>query len=194
MAETEQEPHDIAKFSDHEVIVPPNRLKKAMRHASADDLDPLVAAERALERLSGEFENWMNDECQRLDEARQVVRAEGFSDKARQVLFRAAHDIKGHAATFGFPMAAEVADSLCRVIDQMTDLSQVPLSFVDQCVDAVRAIIREHRNFNAEKTAEELAKELRVLAADLLRLHGGAAADAEAEATGADQVPPLAPT
>ncbi len=36
----------------------------------------------------------------------------------REALFRAAHDIKGQAATLGFPLAAAVADSLCRLIER----------------------------------------------------------------------------
>lgn len=190
MAETKDETLGVTRFNDYELIVPPNRLKKAVRRIAADDVDPLADAERALERLSGEFETWMHDECARLDEARQFIHNHGVSDTARQNLFRAAHDIKGHAATLGFPMAAEVADSLCRVIDRSADLSQVPLSFIDQCVDSVRAIIREHRNSNADQTAEELAKQLRVLAKEILPVESEAAAE-----TGeAGPSPPLAPT
>jgi chemotaxis protein histidine kinase CheA len=185
MAETQDEAPGVTKFTDHEVIVPPNRLKKAVKHSAPGDIDPVAGAEAALEQLSGEFENWMNDECARLDEARHLIHADGLSDAARQALFRAAHDIKGHAATFGFPMAAEVANSLCRLIEHSPDLSEVPLSFIDQCVDSVRAIIREHHNSNAEKTAEALARELRILADEMLH-EGDAAATAPS--------PPLAPT
>src|SRR5580693_6951838 len=119
MAEKRDLPSGITKFSDHEVIVVPNRLKKAVRVvvAGAADSDPVAAAEKALEELSTQFERWMGDECEQLDRARQRVHAEGFTDVARQSLFRAAHDIKGHATTFGFPTAADVAESLCRLIE-----------------------------------------------------------------------------
>ncbi len=190
MAETKDETLGVTRFNDYELIVPPNRLKKAVRHVAADDVDPLANAEQALERLSGEFENWMNDECARLDEARHLIHSEGLSDAARLNLFHAAHDIKGHAATLGFPMAAEVADSLCRVIDQSADLTQVPLSFIDQCVDSVRAIIREHHTSNAEAIAGQLAKELRVLAEEFLP----AESEVPVEPVEAGSSPPLAPS
>jgi HPt (histidine-containing phosphotransfer) domain-containing protein len=184
MAEKRDLPSGITKFSDHEVIVVPNRLKKAVRVviAGAPDSDPVAAAEEALEQLSTQFDSWMGDECDQLDRARQRVHAEGFTDVARQSLFRAAHDIKGHAATFGFPTAADVAESLCRLIEQAPDLSLVPLSFVDQCVDAVRAIIRERGRVDAQRTAAALAQGLRALADDLI----GPSRDG-------DGTPPLAP-
>ena len=37
----------------------------------------------------------------------------------RAALFRAAHDIKGEAATFGYPIAGRIAGSLCRLIDEI---------------------------------------------------------------------------
>jgi hypothetical protein len=123
MAEIRNDTPGVTKYSDHEVIVTPNRLKKAVRRAGADERDPIVDAEAALVELSAQFGSWMEDECAELDKARQVLHAEGFTEAARQRLFRAAHDIKGHGATFGFPIAAEVADSLCQLIEHGADLS-----------------------------------------------------------------------
>lgn len=190
MAETKEDNSDVTRYIDHEVIMPPNRLKKAVRQVVVDDSDPVANAEQALDRLSGEFENWMQDECLRLDEARKLLHDQGSSDAVRLDLFHAAHDIKGHAATFGFPMAADVADSLCRVIDHTADLAQVPLDFIDKCVDSVRAIIREHGDHNAVATAEELARELRNLANEYLRDDD----ETLAEQALAGPSPPLAPT
>ncbi|MGC3956684.1 MAG: Hpt domain-containing protein [Verrucomicrobiota bacterium] len=44
----------------------------------------------------------------------------------RDELFHAAHDIKGDAATFGYPSAAPIAESLCRLIEHTPDLAQDP--------------------------------------------------------------------
>jgi chemotaxis protein histidine kinase CheA len=186
MADSTHKP-GITRYPDHEVIVVPNRLKKkALRHAAAGDPDPLSDAERALGELSAQFGSWMEDECRALEEARQLVHRRGLTDETRQALFRAAHDIKGHGTTFGYPMASDVADSLCRMIEHTPDASRIPLTFVDQCVDSVRAIIREHDRENAEAVAVELAKGLRALTDELL----GAAANPDAPAAAS---PPLAP-
>jgi chemotaxis protein histidine kinase CheA len=160
------------KFSDHEVIVVPNRLRKAIKHSDASDPDPVIAAEEALDELSAQFGNWMVDECAQLERARQLVHAESLTEATSEALFRAAHDIRGHGTTFGFPMAADVADSLCRLIEQCSDLTQLPLGLMDRCVDAVRAIIRERDSVYAERTAAELARGLRALTDEFLSRHG----------------------
>lgn len=83
-------------------------------------------------------------------------------------------------------MAADVADSLCRVIEHTVDTARIPLIFIDQCVDSIGAIIREHNEENAEATAAELARELRVLTDELLGI--GANPDDPVNLS-----PPLAP-
>ena len=85
----------------------------------------------------------------------------GINAANRDTLFRAAHDIKGQAATFGYPLVAPVADSLCRLIEHTPDLDRIPYPLIDQHVDAVRAIIREHSRPDAAATAEALTKKLR---------------------------------
>lgn len=51
-----------------------------------------------------------------------AIARDGLNGENREELFRAAHDIKGGAATFGFPTAAAAAESLCRIIEHAPDL------------------------------------------------------------------------
>jgi HPt (histidine-containing phosphotransfer) domain-containing protein len=153
----------VITFHDHELIRPPNKLRKAWTPARPDDQDPVARAEQALAEISTEFAAWMESECARLDQARDAVRRGGFDKATREALFHAAHDIKGEAETFGFPLAAAAADSLCRLIELTPDPKQIPLVLVDQHVDAVRAIVREHDLPHAESMAAALTAELRQL-------------------------------
>jgi HPt (histidine-containing phosphotransfer) domain-containing protein len=159
----------ITTYGDHEVIKPENKLRKYVSEVpDAEWDDPVARAEKALAELSGEFGNWMEEECERLDKARHTVIANGFTKQNKENLFHAAHDIKGEAATFGYPFAAAVAESLCRLIEHTPDLKRVPLTLVDQHVDAVRAITREHAAPDAEKVASELAQRLRQVTDEFL--------------------------
>src|SRR6186713_3140089 len=135
----------VATYADHEVLTPQNKLRKALsdRPLAPGD-DPVARAERALAELSSEFGAWMQQECERLDKARRAVKSTGFTRNAKEQLFHAAHDIKGEAATFGFPAVAGAADSLCRLIEYAPDATKIPVQLVDQHVDAVRAIFREY--------------------------------------------------
>jgi len=160
----------VATYGDHEVITPENKLRKAVSAQPAlyDDDDPVARAEKALNELSGEFARWMDEECTRLDKARCAVVKTGFTEATEEALFHAAHDIKGQAATFGFPALAEAADSLCRLIELTPDPTRIPLRLVDQHVDAVRAIYREYARSDAKALAAILIGRLREVTDEFL--------------------------
>jgi hypothetical protein len=151
----------VATYADHEVITPPHALRKAVSTVPLPVAeDPVARAEQALEQLSSRFAAWMEAECDRLDQARKTVMAVGFTKAARDALFFAAHDIRGAADTFGYPMVAVPADSLCRLIEHTPDMRRIPVALVDQHVDAVRAIIRETARPGVEETAAALTRRL----------------------------------
>lgn len=159
----------VVTYGDYEVITPPHKLHKAVTLTSVPGDDPVARAEQALAQLAGEFSTWMNSECDRLDAARQAVDALGFTAKTREALFHAAHDIKGQAATFGYPAVAGAAESLCRLIEHSPDLTQVPAALIDQHVAAIRAIVRENARPEAAEIATVLTKRLRDVTAEFLR-------------------------
>lgn len=167
---TKPEKPAITTYADYEVITPPNSLRKAVTAVdpSAPPEDPVARAEQALAQLSPEFANWMDSECERLDIARHQVKAKGFLKHTREQLFHAAHDIKGEAATFGFPAVAAAAESLCRLIEHSPDATKIPLSLVDQHVDAVRAIFREYARSDAKEIAAVLTHRLRTVSDEFL--------------------------
>jgi HPt (histidine-containing phosphotransfer) domain-containing protein len=144
MAGKKSDKPTVTTYADYEVIMPSKDLRHLAKKADPNDEDPIARAEAALAELSSEFSTWMDTECERLDEARRVLRKTGFTAKTRENLFHAAHDIKGEAATFGYPAVAHVAESLCRLIEHTPDMKRIPMQLVDQHVDAVKAIIREH--------------------------------------------------
>ena len=170
MAPRKDETPSVATYADHEVITPPNKLRKAVMAASAGDDDPVARAEAALAQLASEFSDWMHAECERLDAARQHVKRAGFNKKTHDELFRAVHDIRGEAATFGFPGVAGVADSLCRLLEHTPDIMRIPLPLVDQHVDALRAIAREHARSDRASIATALTQRLREVTDEFLRV------------------------
>jgi chemotaxis protein histidine kinase CheA len=170
MSQGKPEKPSVVTYADHEVITPPNKLLGALKAVSADhpDDDPVARAEQALERISSEFSNWMEHECERLDRARMEVRTKGLNRTTRGPLFSAAHDIKGQAATFGYPWVGALANSLCRLIDYTPDISRIPTTLIEQHVDAVRAIFRESARPDIATIADKLAKRLREVTDDFL--------------------------
>ena len=159
----------IKSFADHHVITQPNPLRKVLLRVPESDLDdPVGRAEKALAELSGEFKNWMTIEADRLSAAHATVLRNGFTIDNREELFRAAHDIKGDAATFGFPSAAAAAESLCRIIEHAPDLDQVPSELITHHINAVQAIVRERTKLDTAVMASKLSRQLRGVADEFL--------------------------
>jgi chemotaxis protein histidine kinase CheA len=170
MTRTNSVEPSVATYADHEVIKLPNRLRTAVMAVAAGlpGDDPVARAEQALAQLASEFSGWMQEECERLDRARSEVRAQGFSPATHEAMFHSVHDIKGEAATFGYPWVTAIADSLCRLIEHTPDMARIPMVLVDQHVDAVRAMVRESARPDIATVADALSRRLREVTDEFL--------------------------
>jgi chemotaxis protein histidine kinase CheA len=170
MAKNKADTIEVKRYADHQVITQPNPLRKVLRRVTEEkDLDdPIARAEKALAALSSEFQNWMEIEVGRLAAAHAAIVKDGFTKASRDELFRAAHDIKGDAATFGFPSAGVTAESLCRIIEHAPDLSKVPADLIVHHINAIQAIVHQHTKLDTISTASELSRRLRGVADEYL--------------------------
>ncbi|HWP27227.1 MAG TPA: Hpt domain-containing protein [Xanthobacteraceae bacterium] len=169
MSKRPVEPIKTVVYSDHELITPDHRpLRQALVPAMPGDEDPVSRAEAALGTLARDFEKWMADDCQRLNAAREEVKVGGFNAQNRETLFHISDNIKGNAATFGYGEAGPIADSLCRLLEHTPDPARIPLQLVDQHVDAIRAIVREHDRPDIGTMASVLAARLRQVTEEFL--------------------------
>jgi len=81
---------------------------------------------------------------------------------------RAAHDIKGNAPTFNYPLIARVAGSLARLIGELPQNKQIPANLVDAHVNAVQVIHRQNIQTIDDKLAQALCAELDARVEELL--------------------------
>lgn len=166
MSKTSPAQSQETHYEDHTVITPPHRLKSAVIHTSEPGeiaMDVIEKAEVALAALKDEFTGWMDSECERLEAARQALHHAGASAPTVKVLFLASHDIKGDAATLGYPLAGRIAASLCRLLDHMPDPARCPVMLVDRHVEAIRAAVRENVRDVAAPVGAEVAEQLAIL-------------------------------
>jgi HPt (histidine-containing phosphotransfer) domain-containing protein len=169
MAKEKPSAISVQAFADHHVITQPNPLRRVLRRVDEKDPDdPVGRAEKALAGLSGEFNDWMAIECERLAAAHTAILKDGFTTATSQELFRAAHDIKGDAATFGFPTAGDAAESLCRIIEHAPVLERVPAELIAHHINAIQAIVRENAGISNAGTAAALSRKLRGVADEYL--------------------------
>lgn len=165
--EQEKNPNDLPEFdpeSGCQVIAPPDDLRKKAvtpNKGFSNERNAINRAERALEELSVHFGDWMNDEVALLTELRDQLKSEGMSEELLSEMLLRAHDLRGQAATLGFPSAATLCGALCNLIEAVPDKSRIPPIIIDHYVDSVRAIVRENVTNPDNLTAIALIKKLK---------------------------------
>jgi HPt (histidine-containing phosphotransfer) domain-containing protein len=143
-----------------ELFMPPNMLKAKVGGGSGGiDHAAIKRAEGAMEELKGEFAGMAGDAVAALVAA-QHAHAENPDPLSRGALLRAAHDIKGLAATFNFPLMAKVAGSLTQLLLETPDARALPMKLVEAHVAAVQAILRGTITGSEDKTTLLLLGEL----------------------------------
>ena len=161
----------VATYGDHEVIMPENKLRKAVSEQTALARRRRSGGARGKGAGRAVHANsppgWIPNASGSTKPVIGVSKG-GFTKANKEALFHAAHDIKGEAATFGFPAVAAAADSLCRLIEHTPDPTRIPIKLVDQHVDAVRAIYREYARSDAKDLAATLTERLREVTDEFL--------------------------
>ncbi len=166
MAREQIEPAPVIEqdFGDTRVIHPGGmlRAKAAVRSAGSSGVDEMsvAAADAAMKDLSGDFQNWMSDEVNRFVAAYENFRDSSSRDRDVSSLYRCSHDLRGQAAVFGYPIAAEIAGSLSNLLDKI-EADYLPLQLVDHHVDAVRAVFRNNIRDYANPVALQIIHNLR---------------------------------
>jgi hypothetical protein len=144
-----------------QVINQPNSLKlKLGGRFGGIDMAAIAKAEAALASLSGNFAQWMQEELQKLEAARQTIRVDGMTAQSAEGLYFRAHDLKGLGATYDFPLITRIAASLCRLIDDPETREAAPMFLVDGHIDAIRAAVRDEIRTDTHPVGKVLIAEL----------------------------------
>ncbi|MGD2133423.1 MAG: Hpt domain-containing protein [Maricaulaceae bacterium] len=165
----------MAKQKPTEVITPPNMLKvKAGGALPKIDQDAIARAEAALKNLSGQFDEWMADELEKLEAVWSEGKAAG--DPCSEGLYRRAHDIKGLAATYEYPLVTRLAASLCRLIETEELRKAAPAALVEGLVNGIRIAVRDDIRTDEHPVGRALAIESETAVAKLIDAHKNCAA------------------
>jgi chemotaxis protein histidine kinase CheA len=159
----------MARQQPIELFMPPNMLKaKAGGGFGGVDLGAIKRAESAMENLKTEFGGMAADGIGVLGAARDCYLAKADPD-SRGALVRAAHDLKGQAGTFGFPLLARVAGSLTKMLTEAPEGVVLPMKLVDAHVSAMQVIHRQNITGSDDKIALALIAELDAQVDQLLK-------------------------
>lgn len=132
----------LVKQKPIEVITPPNVLKAKVGGAlPALDQRAIARAEAALDKMSVQFDEWILEELARLNEAWAAYEAAPGTPASRNELHRRAHDLKGLAPTYGYPLVGRVCASLCKLTGDEHGEINAPQALLKAHVDAVKAAV-----------------------------------------------------
>ena len=115
-----------------------------MRNDDVPNLDPaaLARAEAALAALADTYLAWADADAARLAAGLEQALCDPAGLHAHLPrLFRIAHDIKGQAATFGYPLVGDLAHRLCHVLQACTADDPDPVD-ADRIAALVGAVVR----------------------------------------------------
>lgn len=132
------------------------------------DPEAIAKAEAALKGLSSQFGEWLQDELNKLDAAREAIRTQGAGRATIDQLFTRAHDLKGLGATYEFPLVTRIAGSLCKLLGEGDGRVSTPLPLVDAHINAIKAAVRDNVRDSDNPVGAALAGELEHHTADYL--------------------------
>lgn len=130
----------------------------------------VARANKVVEKIAREFDGWMAAEVDRVRAAHRAYAAEPGNAAHKAALFRAAHDLRGQAASLGYPLAGRIAQSLSRLLSLSLDPKPM---LVAQHVEALRAVVREGAKDASDPVGAALAEELELLAEEALSHRAG---------------------
>jgi HPt (histidine-containing phosphotransfer) domain-containing protein len=106
------------------------------------------------------FGDWIGAQSARLAAAHRDYRETPGDEERLKELYRAAHDLRGGAPSFGYPLAGRIAHSLSRLLGRVERPSAI---LVEQHVKALQAVIREGARAEDDPIGAALAAELEIL-------------------------------
>jgi hypothetical protein len=152
----------VSQQNPSQMIPAPNqlRLKVGGGRLGSIDAAAIAKAEAALKSLSGNFGQWLQDEINKLEAARQQVKVAGVTVETMENLYLRAHDLKGLGTTYGYQLITRIAASLCRLIDEKDKRLSASMGLVDAHIDAIKASVREGMKADDHPIGAALVQEL----------------------------------
>ena len=155
------------------VLIPPKTelRQKAVSTGSGNSAyrKAIKAAEEAIEQLSVEFDDWLNIEVDKLEEAATTIKNEGWNEKNSDALFTVSHDIKGQATTLGYPIITEICDTLCHLLEKVPETERLNLKIIDTFAMSIRLIISECEQNEDHPKASAISTGLRQMSMKIIK-------------------------
>lgn len=146
-----------------QVIRPPNRLAAKVPRAGGPELAEVAKqAERDLRRLQDRYIHHFILDIDRMSEA--LEHAMSVSEDALRMMnwiYCVSYQLKGHGATFEFPLLSLIADSLCNLIKDATSSTVLHLKLVELHIHGMKLVLKDKLRGPGGATGQSLISNLR---------------------------------
>ena len=132
----------MAKPSNSQIVNPPNPLRDKVSGGGPISEEMLQRAALAVESLAEQFDDLLESEIARLHALFERAAADPSQgmEFAKQI-FEIAHDLRGQAGTFDYPLITRVGTSLCRFADELGCCRERELEVIRLHIEAMQAIM-----------------------------------------------------
>jgi hypothetical protein len=159
-----------AKPAEVEFIPASTTLRDKVARIPGFEQNALARAGAAMQVLAGRFDEWMDQEAERLQAARMYAKERRWSEEALLALYLRAHDAKGLGGTYGFPLVTEISASLCLLLESPENRAKAATrpALIEAHVDAVRVMVAQKVKVATHPMGVSLCKELVSQTSDLI--------------------------
>lgn len=146
----------------------PNRLREKIAGLGQSgpltiDTTVLAAAEQQLDRMEGDYADWVRGTMNQLADAARAAAAEEIPRKRAAAVIainRLAHDLRGQGSTFGYPLITVFGKSLYECTQKVDEPSDQLVEFVRNHIDGINAVVREKIKGTGGDLGAELVRSL----------------------------------
>lgn len=142
-----------------EIIRPAPLADKVPSMGGPKPDDAIRRAEKAVDKVAGEFEGLLGEELAELDRLMAVYRESG-SQQSLDALFRRVHNLRGQGTTLGFPLITRIGTSFCRYLIERDPARPVNAALVEQHLRALHVVLKQRQAKAGDAVANEVAAAL----------------------------------
>jgi hypothetical protein len=147
-------------------VTPPRKLADKTGHGTPGAGDRMVKkADQAVKehQENVDYKAIATQSLDRLNQLMHAFTADPLSSDLSHRIYELCHDLRGEAASFGYPSVSRVAELICKVVDCDAHRDKRFLDVVKIEVDSLRAMVRYDVKGNPRGTALEVIDALEFL-------------------------------
>ncbi|MHA1536897.1 MAG: response regulator [Alphaproteobacteria bacterium] len=161
---------DFADDALPRIFRPPNRLREKLGELDGPEPEFLIARiEAGIAELKDRYISWANADLTALYDALDAARAHlGNRQDHIDQMNEIAHNMRGQAGTFDYPLITEIGSSLCSLVDSSAKFGEDELEAVEVHVQAIHTVIGGKIEGPGDERAREMLAGLAAVSAKLL--------------------------